>query len=58
MPALDGFQVLAKAREVAPETQIIMITAYGTVEDAVEAVKQGASDYVTKPIIFDDIRFY
>ncbi len=55
MPVLDGFQVLAKARESSPRTRVIMITAFGTVEDAVDAIKRGASDYVTKPIIFDDI---
>jgi two-component system response regulator PilR (NtrC family) len=55
MPALDGLQVLARARQAAPDTQVIMITAFGTVEDAVEALKLGASDYVTKPVIFDDL---
>jgi two-component system response regulator PilR (NtrC family) len=55
MPALDGLQVLAKARQVSPETRIIMITAFGTVEDAVDAIRHGASDYVTKPLVFDDM---
>ncbi|NIA20536.1 MAG: response regulator [Anaerolineaceae bacterium] len=55
MPGLDGLQVLARARQIAPETQIIMITAYGTVEDAVDAINRGAMDYVTKPLVFDDL---
>ena len=55
MPEMDGLEVLAKAREVSPDTQIIIITAFGTVEGAVEAIRLGASDYVTKPFVFDDI---
>jgi len=55
MPGLDGLEVLAKAQKIAPDTQIIIITAFGTVENAVEAIKLGASDYVTKPVVFDDI---
>ena len=55
MPGMDGLAVLGKAREICPDTQIIIITAFGTIEDAVEALKLGASDYVTKPFIFDDI---
>ena len=55
MPVLDGLQVLGKARETSPDTQVIMITAFGTVEDAVDAIKRGASDYVTKPLVFDDL---
>ncbi|MDK1032209.1 MAG: sigma-54 dependent transcriptional regulator, partial [Planctomycetia bacterium] len=55
MSGLDGLEVLAKTRQSSPQTQVIMITACGTVENAVEAIKLGASDYVTKPIIFEDI---
>ena len=55
MPGLDGLEVLAKAQKIAPDTQVIIITAFGTVENAVEAIKLGASDYVTKPVVFDDI---
>ena len=55
MPEMDGMSVLAKARELSIETQIIIITAFGTVENAVKALKLGASDYVTKPFVFDDI---
>jgi len=55
MPGMDGLQVLTKSREISPETQVIVFTALGTVENAVGAVKLGASDYVTKPFVFDDI---
>lgn len=55
MPGADGIKVLREITKTQPETQVIMITAYGTVEMAVEAMKLGASDYVMKPVIFDDI---
>ena len=55
MPGLNGLEVLAKAKEISPDTHIVIITAFGTVENAVEAIKLGASDYVTKPMVFDDI---
>jgi len=55
MPGLDGLQVLTRSREISPNTQVIIITAFGTVDSAVEAIKLGASDYVVKPFVFDDI---
>ena len=55
MPEMDGMSVLAKYQELSPETQIIMITAFGTVENAVNALELGADDYVTKPFVFDEI---
>jgi len=55
MPGMDGLQVLQKARQVSPSTSIIIITAFGTVDSAVNAIKMGASDYVTKPFVFEDI---
>ncbi len=55
MPKMDGMSVLAKAKHVSHDTQIIILTAFGTVEDAVKALQLGASDYITKPFIFDDI---
>ncbi len=55
MPRLGGMEVLAKAKEISPDTHVIVITAFGTVENAVAAIKLGASDYVTKPFVFDDI---
>lgn len=50
MPGMTGVDLLKAARSVAPETEVVMMTAYGTVENAVEAMKQGAYDFVTKPL--------
>ncbi len=55
MPGADGIKVLREIMRIRPKTRVIMITAYGTVEMAVEAIKLGACDYVMKPVIFDDI---
>jgi DNA-binding NtrC family response regulator len=48
MPVMNGMELLAAARVKAPDTHIIMMTAFGTIEDAVEAMKKGAYDYVQK----------
>lgn len=56
MPASDGLELLRYAREHHRETAIILITGYGTIESAVESLKLGAFDYLTKPIIDDDMR--
>jgi DNA-binding NtrC family response regulator len=53
LPGIDGRQVLDAAIERYPELIAIVITGYGTVKDAVEAIKQGASDFITKPFKFD-----
>jgi DNA-binding NtrC family response regulator len=53
LPGIDGRQVLDAALERYPDIIAIVITGYGTVKDAVEAIKQGASDFVTKPFQFD-----
>ncbi|MFZ5477794.1 MAG: sigma-54-dependent transcriptional regulator [Myxococcota bacterium] len=50
MPGMGGMELLRAARQVAPEVQVILVTAYGTVEGAVEAMKEGAYDFVTKPL--------
>jgi len=55
MPGADGIKVLREIMRVRPETRVIMITAYGTVEMAVEAIKLGACDYVMKPVMFEDV---
>ncbi|MCK4960505.1 MAG: sigma-54-dependent Fis family transcriptional regulator [Planctomycetes bacterium] len=55
MPGANGIKVLRHIMKVRPETRVIMITAYGTVEMAVEAIKLGASEYIMKPVIFDDV---
>ncbi|GIW82172.1 MAG: acetoacetate metabolism regulatory protein AtoC [Gemmatales bacterium] len=49
MPRTDGMQLLRLAKEKAPHAAVIVVTAYGTVESAVEALKEGAFDYLTKP---------
>jgi two-component system, NtrC family, nitrogen regulation response regulator NtrX len=49
MPKLDGLEFLDKAREVNPDVPVIMISGHGTIETAVEAVKKGAYDYISKP---------
>ncbi len=53
LPGIDGRQVLDAALERYPEIIPIVITGYGTVKDAVEAIKQGAADFITKPFQFD-----
>ena len=55
LPDLDGFAVLARARALSPDTEVMLMTAYATVEAAVEAVKEGAYDYVAKPFEPDDL---
>lgn len=55
MPTLSGMEVLKAAKSYQPESKVVMLTAFATVENAVEAMKLGAFDYVTKPISPDDI---
>ncbi len=55
MPEMDGTQLLAHARQIAPQTPVIMMTAFGTVESAVAAMRSGAYDYLLKPVQFDDL---
>ncbi len=49
MEPLDGMDLLHRVASLAPNTQVIVMTAYGTIESAVEAMRRGAYDYVTKP---------
>ncbi len=55
MPELDGMELLRIARKMCPHTSFIVITAYGTVESAVEAMKLGACDYILKPFKIDEV---
>ncbi len=55
MPEVDGLQVLGFVKETYPETVVILITAYGSVETAVQAMKKGAFDYLTKPFERDEL---
>jgi DNA-binding NtrC family response regulator len=56
MPDGDGFELLDLIKKNYPQTVVIVITGYGTIESAVQAIKQGAYDYLTKPIIDDELR--
>ena len=49
MPDKDGMEVLADAKRIDPDVEVIIFTAYGSIEGAVEAIKQGAHDYLVKP---------
>lgn len=55
LPDQDGFHLLEWASKNQPETAIIMLTGYGTIESAVEAIRIGAFDYLTKPVIDDEL---
>jgi len=55
MPGLSGYEVLARIKADSPETLVIVITAHGTLEKAVEAMKQGAYDYIAKPFSRDEL---
>jgi len=55
MPGMDGLELQRRIRELLPETIVIVITAYASVETAVQALKEGAYDYVTKPIDPDEL---
>jgi len=56
MPGMDGIEVLRRIRERYPKVRVIMITAHGTVESAVEAMKLGAVDFIQKPCTPNEIR--
>jgi two-component system response regulator PilR (NtrC family) len=56
MPKADGFEVLKKIKEISPNTIVIMITAFGTTEKAIDAMKAGTYDYINKPFNIDEIR--
>lgn len=56
MPRMDGVELLKKLKEINPEIQVIMMTAYGTVETAVDAMRLGAYHYINKPINLDELK--
>jgi len=56
MEKIDGMQLLKKCRELSPETEVIMITGYATLDSAVAAMKQGAFNYIAKPYKLDEVR--
>lgn len=55
MPKMDGIDVLREVKRVSPETPVVVVTAYGTVDNAVEAMKEGACDYLLKPFSFENL---
>jgi len=55
MPGMDGRELLDLVRGTSQDTDIIMMTAYGSVEDAIECLKKGAADYILKPFNMDDL---
>ncbi|NPU84714.1 MAG: sigma-54-dependent Fis family transcriptional regulator [Syntrophaceae bacterium] len=57
MPRLGGMDVLREIKRRSPGTPVILATAYGTVNTAVEAMKEGASEFITKPFTLDDLEF-
>ncbi len=56
MPGIDGYALLARAREMRAEMPILMVTAFGDVDGAVRALKLGADDYLTKPVHLEELR--
>jgi two-component system response regulator AtoC len=55
MPGLDGTLLLDKILRISPDTDVIMMSAYGSVENAVDCLKKGAADYILKPFDMDDL---
>ena len=56
MPEMDGIEALKEIKRMSPSTYIVMMTAFATVDNAVEAMKEGAFDYVRKPFKLDDVK--
>lgn len=55
MPGLSGIETLEKIKQINPQIQVIVVTAYGTIENAVKAMQLGAWDYISKPIEMDEL---
>ncbi len=55
LPGMDGLELLDRLGQLSPETSVLLITAYATVENAVEAFQRGAHDYLMKPILLDEV---
>lgn len=55
MPEMDGMELLEEMRKLDKDVIVIILTGFGTIESAVQAIKGGAYDYITKPIKFDEI---
>src|SRR5438034_2011155 len=55
MPGMDGIELLERLLKISPQTFVLLITAYATVENAVQAFQRGAHDYLMKPILLDEV---
>ena len=55
MPDLNGIEVLEQVKKINPEISFVIVTAYGTVENAVKAMRLGAFDYISKPVDLDEL---
>jgi DNA-binding NtrC family response regulator len=58
MPSMDGLELLTRVRQIDPRVPVLIMTAFGSVDSAVQAIKQGASDYITKPFNMDEVVLY
>jgi len=58
MPGIDGLGLMAHARRIAPDLPVIVMTAYGAIDSAVESIRQGANHYLTKPFKLDELTLY
>src|SRR5512146_890772 len=56
MEKVDGMQILQKTRELYPDTEVVMITGFATLDSAVETMKHGAFYYIAKPFKLDEVR--
>ena len=50
MPGMDGIQVLKKIKSIAPQSEVIIITGHGDIDNTIEALQYGASDFINKPV--------
>jgi DNA-binding NtrC family response regulator len=55
MPVMDGHDLLAEIKSLSPDTPVVLVTAYGTIEGAIAALKTGAADYLLKPLDLDEV---
>ncbi len=57
MPGMDGFELLKRIRAISPDITVVMLTAFGNIESAITAIKNGAYDFISKPFEQDEILF-
>ena len=55
MPEMDGMELINQSFKICPQTSVIIITAHGSIESAIDALRKGAFDYILKPFDFDDL---